>query len=138
MPVVLNVAAAEERPELCVRPWLAVDMPGLLAAMAREGPEGGPRSHPNVGGPGPRNWSKPLGALPRNEGEAVRWLSGQEDGWANGDWLTFAVLDAARNRVVGHVGLMNRDGGQANPARSASGRRWMPVAAASHLRRCGW
>jgi len=54
----------------------------------------------------------PLGRLPRNEEEAVRWLSGQEHGWAGGDWLTFAVLDAAQTRVVGHVGLMNRDGGQ--------------------------
>ena len=57
MTVVLNIAAEGERPELCVRPWLAVDMPDFLAAMTREGPEGGPRSHPDVDGPGPRNWS---------------------------------------------------------------------------------
>jgi len=100
MAVVLKIAAAGEQPELCVRPWLVVDMPELLAAMNRERPEGGPLSH------------RPSGLGPRNEEEAIRWLSGQEHGWAAGDWLTFAVLDAPRNRVVGHIGLMNRDGGQ--------------------------
>lgn len=106
MAAVLYVAAAGDQPALRVRPWLAVDMPDLLAAMAREYPERGLRSHPDVDVPGPQRWSGP-----RNEEEAALWLSGQERGWEGGDWLTFAVLDAARNRVVGHVGLWNRDGG---------------------------
>jgi RimJ/RimL family protein N-acetyltransferase len=105
--VVLNIAAAGDRPALCVRPWLAMDMPDLLAAMAREYPERGLWSHPDVDVPGPQRWSGP-----RNEEEAALWLSGQELGWDQGDWLTFAVLDAARAKAVGHVGLKNRDGGR--------------------------
>jgi hypothetical protein len=34
MTVVLGIAAAGDRPALRVRPWLASDMPDLLAAMA--------------------------------------------------------------------------------------------------------
>jgi RimJ/RimL family protein N-acetyltransferase len=82
-------------------------MPDLLAAMAREYPERGLWSHPDVDVPGPQRWSGP-----RNEDEAALWLSGQELGWDQGDWLTFAVLDAARAKAVGHVGLKNRDGGR--------------------------
>jgi RimJ/RimL family protein N-acetyltransferase len=83
-------------------------MPALLAAMTREYPErGGLWSHPDVDVPGPQRWTGP-----RNEEEAALWLSGQEHGWEAGDWLTFAVLDVAQNKVVGHVGLKNRDGGQ--------------------------
>jgi RimJ/RimL family protein N-acetyltransferase len=84
-----------------------VDMPDLLAAMAREYPERGLWSHPDVDVPGPQRWSGP-----RNQEEAALWLSGQERGWEGGDWLTFAVLDLARTSVVGHVGLKNRNGGQ--------------------------
>ena len=89
-------------------------MPGLLASMAQEnaglldrGPGRGPRFHPDVDVPEAQRRSGP-----RNNEEAAAWLSGQEHGWACGDWLTFAVLDASRNVPVGHVGLMNRDGGQ--------------------------
>jgi RimJ/RimL family protein N-acetyltransferase len=107
MTVVLTIAAAGERPELCVRPWLAVDMPDLLAAMAGEYADRGLWSHPDIDVPGPQRWTGP-----RNQAEAVLWLAGQERGWAGGDWLTFAVLDAARKTVAGHVGLKNRDGGR--------------------------
>lgn len=103
----LAIAAAGQRPGLCVRPWLAADMPDLVAAMAREYPDRGLWSHPDLDPPGRRRWSGP-----RNEAEAALWLSGQERGWAGGDWLTFAVLDGASDTVVGHVGLRNRDGGQ--------------------------
>jgi RimJ/RimL family protein N-acetyltransferase len=82
-------------------------MPDLLAAMVREYPERGLWSHPDVDKQGEQGWTGP-----RNEQEAALWLSGQERGWQGGDWLTFAVLDAALARVVGHVGLKNRDGGQ--------------------------
>lgn len=107
MSVVLNICAGGDRPALCVRPWLATDMPHLLAAMASEYPERGLWSHPDLDVPGQQKWTGP-----RNEEEAAVWLSGQERGWEDGDWLTFAVLDAPENRVVGHVGLKNRNGGQ--------------------------
>lgn len=82
-------------------------MPDLLAAMASEHPERGLWSHPDLDVPGQQKWTGP-----HNEEEAAVWLSGQERGWEGGDWLTFAVLDAPENRVVGHVGLKNRNGGQ--------------------------
>ena len=107
MTVVLAVAAQGDRPALRLRPWHAADMPGLLAAMAREYPDRGLASHPDIQVPGPQRWSGP-----RNDQEAALWLSGQERGWTNGDWLTFAVLDAVQNRAVGHVQLKNREGGQ--------------------------
>jgi RimJ/RimL family protein N-acetyltransferase len=88
-------------------------MPGLLASMAQEYPDGGfwtsageiVQAHVDI--PGPQRWSGP-----RNDEEATLWLSGQERGWACGDCLTFAVLEASENKVVGHIGLKNRDGGQ--------------------------
>ena len=107
MTVVLDVAPEGDRPALRLRPWLAEDMPDLLAAVARDYPARGLESHPDLDVPGPQRWSGP-----RNDAEAALWLSGQERGWACGDWLTFAVLDAVQNRAVGHVGLKNRDGGQ--------------------------
>ena len=83
-------------------------MPGLLVSMAPEYPAGGLKSHPGIHLPRPSlSWRGPL-----NNEEAALWLSGTERGWACGDWLTFAVLDASQNNVVGHVGLENRDGGQ--------------------------
>jgi RimJ/RimL family protein N-acetyltransferase len=106
MLIELEVPADTGRPELLVRPWLAEDMADLLAAMKREYPDRGLASHPDVDVPGPARWSGP-----RNDEEAGLWLSGQELGWNRGDWLTFAVLDASRNRVVGHVALKNREGG---------------------------
>ena len=107
MPRVLDVPASDRRPSLVLRPWLAADMPDLLAAMKREYPERGLWSHPDVDVPGPTQWTGP-----RNDEEADLWLSGQDLGWERGDWLTFAVLDASRQQVVGHVAVKNRDGGQ--------------------------
>lgn len=107
MAVVLDIAAAGDRPPLRVRPWHAADMPDLLAAMARDYPDRGLWTHPEIDVPGPQRWTGP-----RNEEEATRWLSGQDLGWERGDWLTFAVLDMMGHRAVGHVGLKNRDGGR--------------------------
>jgi RimJ/RimL family protein N-acetyltransferase len=107
MTVVLDIASVGDRTPLRVRPWLAADMPELQAAMAREYAERGLWSHPDVDVPEPQRWTGP-----RNEEEAALWLSGQDRGWEGGDWLTFAVLDAAQNKLAGHVGLKNRDGGQ--------------------------
>ena len=106
--VALDIAAYRDRPALRVRPWCAQDMPGLLVSMAPEYPAGGLKAHPGIHLPRPSlNWRGPL-----NSEEAAIWLSGTERGWACGDWLTFAVLDASQNNVVGHVGLENRDGGR--------------------------
>ncbi|HEY2553567.1 MAG TPA: GNAT family N-acetyltransferase [Streptosporangiaceae bacterium] len=106
MSVVLELAAHGLRPALRMRPWLATDMPGLLAAMLREYPQAGLRSHPGIRIPGQRYWTGP-----RDEEEARLWLAGQQRGWKHGDWLTLAVLDVSLDLVVGQVGLMNRDGG---------------------------
>jgi RimJ/RimL family protein N-acetyltransferase len=107
MTVMLDIGADGHQPALRVRPWLTVDMPDLVAAIAREYPDRGLWSYPEVNVPGPQRWTGP-----RNEDEAALWLSGQERGWERGDWLTFAVLDASQNRAVGHIGLKNRAGGQ--------------------------
>jgi RimJ/RimL family protein N-acetyltransferase len=106
MSVVLDIASNRHRPALRVKPWLAADMPDLLAAMALEYPQRRLWSHPDLEVPGKYRWSGP-----RNDEEAGLWLSGQERGWDRGDWLTFAVVDAAQHRPLGHVGLKNRDGG---------------------------
>jgi len=106
--VELDLAAEGHRPALRLRPWCAADIPDLLASLASEDPARWPgRFHPGVGVPHEQRWRGP-----RNNEEATLWLSGQERGWACCDWLTFAVLDASQNIVVGHVGLWNRDGGQ--------------------------
>jgi RimJ/RimL family protein N-acetyltransferase len=105
MAVSLAVAAEGRTPALLLRPWQAADMPGLLAAMDREYPAGGLRSNPYVGA-GLRRWTGP-----RDENEAASWLSGQDRGWQSGDWLALAVV-GRRGRVVGQVGLMNREGGR--------------------------
>ena len=104
MGVSLAVAAEGSRPALLLRPWQVADMPGLLAAMEREYPAGGLRSNPYLGD-GPGRWTGP-----RDENEAAIWLSGQDRGWHSGDWLALAVV-GPRGRVVGQVGLMNREDG---------------------------
>jgi RimJ/RimL family protein N-acetyltransferase len=113
MAVLLTVVSSEHRPGLVVRPWRRDDMTELLAAVAREYPTHGLWSHPDIRLPRPHRWTGP-----RDEEESDRWLSGQQLGWDRGDWLTFAVLDAAQGKLVGHVGLMNRDGGQVGTGRN--------------------
>ena len=107
MTVVLDVAADGDQPVLCLRPWLLADMPDLLAATADEYPSQGLGSHPDLSYLFQQRWSGP-----RNAEEAELWLSGQGRGWADGDWLTFAVTDVSQDKAVGHIGLWNRDGGQ--------------------------
>jgi RimJ/RimL family protein N-acetyltransferase len=124
MTVVLETAADGDQSVLRVRPWLVADMPDLLAAMSCEYPTQGLRPHPDIPVPGPQRWSGP-----RNEQEAVLWLSGQDRGWECGDWLAFAVLDASQDRVVGQVGLQNRDGGRVGIGERGEIHYWTAAAA---------
>jgi RimJ/RimL family protein N-acetyltransferase len=111
MPVMsaeLHVAAAGRRPGLWLRPWRAEDMPALVAEMGREYPTGGlhpgrdqhPERHAG------RRWTGPTDGQ-----DAVDWLASQDRGWAQGGWLTFAVLAEAAPGygLAGHVSLKNRD-----------------------------
>ncbi len=112
MAVELHVASAGRCPELLLRPWQAGDMPDLVAEMVREYPIGGLASHPEVRPQDPPEKGRWSG--PRDEGEAVLWLAGQDLGWRLGDWLTLAVLQARSGggyAVAGHVSLKNREPG---------------------------
>jgi len=115
--VELQVPAAQGRAALLLRPWLAADMPALIAEMGREYPARGLWSHPEHDWPDQPGWTGP-----RNEQQADHWLAGQDRGWRDGDWLTFAVLEAAGTggaaqaestgyRLAGHVALKNREAG---------------------------
>jgi hypothetical protein len=83
-----------------------MDMPALVAEMGREYPAQG--LWPNRDEwPGRRTWTGP-----RDRQDAAGWLASQDRGWSNGDWLTFAVLEAepaGAYGLAGHVGLKNRD-----------------------------
>jgi RimJ/RimL family protein N-acetyltransferase len=123
--VVLDIAACGDRPALLARPWLPEDMPDVLAAMALEDPEGdpwkgGPWTHPGVRVSGPHGRTRPRGGE-----EAALWLSGQERGWRDGDFLAFAVVDASQGRGVGQVALWNRDGGQVGVGESGEIGYWI-------------
>jgi RimJ/RimL family protein N-acetyltransferase len=89
-------------------------MPDLLAATAAEYPNQGLGSHPDLAHLFQQRWSGP-----RNAVEAGLWLSGQDRGWEDGDWLTFAVTDASQRKAVGHVGLWNREGGRVGSGEQA-------------------
>jgi RimJ/RimL family protein N-acetyltransferase len=116
--VELRVPAAGGRGALLLRPWLAEDMPALLAEMGREYPDRGLWGHPEHAWAGDPAWTGP-----RNEEQADYWLAGQDHGWRDGDWLTFAVLEAAGADglaeaapsagygLAGHVALKNREAG---------------------------
>jgi hypothetical protein len=59
MTVTLDIGAAGQRPALLLRRWRIADMPDLVAAMAREYPDRGLWSHPDVDVPGPQPWTGP-------------------------------------------------------------------------------
>jgi RimJ/RimL family protein N-acetyltransferase len=105
MTVELRVPAEGSRPALQLRPWLAADMPALLAEMRREYPSRGLYTR----------WGYlDLAGVtgPRDPGEADEWVAGQDRGWRDGDFLTFAVLQerSGRLELAGHAALKNRDG----------------------------
>jgi RimJ/RimL family protein N-acetyltransferase len=104
MTLALHVGAAARRSPLLLRPWRAADMRAVLTEMDREYPERGLHAHPDTYRPERRGWTGPA-----DEQEAGEWLAGQDRGWRDGNWLSFAVLEheqpAGAYRLAGHVGL---------------------------------
>jgi RimJ/RimL family protein N-acetyltransferase len=117
METELQVPASGRRAALLLRPWRAADMPSLVAEMGREYPSAGLWSRADAE---PDRTALPAGAQrwtgPTDEDEAAQWLAGQDRGWRDGDWLSFAVLEADSGdgyALAGHVALENRlDGGR--------------------------
>jgi RimJ/RimL family protein N-acetyltransferase len=106
MTVELHTPADSRRSALLLRPWIAADMPPLVAEMRREYPTRGLWPNRNER-PDWRTWTGP-----KDEQDAEEWLASQDRGWSDGDWLTFAVLEenaAGDYHVAGHVGLKNRE-----------------------------
>jgi RimJ/RimL family protein N-acetyltransferase len=131
---VLHVPAAGGLGALLLRPWLAADMPALVAEMGFEYPTAGLRSRADATPPRPtlpagaQQWTGPTG-----ERDAARWLAGQDRGWRDGDWLTFAVLAADGDGgyvLAGHVAFENRlDGGRVGERETGEIHYWTAVAA---------
>jgi RimJ/RimL family protein N-acetyltransferase len=129
----LHVPAAGRRGALLLRPWLAADMPALLAEMGREYPSAGLWSRADAR---PGRAALPGGAQrwtgPTDEHDAAEWLAGQDRGWRDGDWLTFAVLEAdgGGHVLAGHVALENRlDGGRVGERETGEIHYWTATAA---------
>jgi len=93
MTVVLHVPPTPSAPALVLRPWTDDDVEPLIEAYRD---------------PTLRRWT----SLPVESAEdAVRWLDVQEDGWASGKRLSFAVLEdqPGEGRLVGNVVLKTTD-----------------------------
>ena len=109
-------------------------MPALVAEMGREYPSAGLWSRADAR---PRQHALPDGAQrwtgPTGEHDAAEWLAGQDRGWRDGDWLTFAVLEAdagAGYALAGHLALENRlDGGRVGERETGEIHYWTAVAA---------
>lgn len=130
MVVMLRVPAAGRRSELLLRPWLAADMPALLAEMDREYPTQGLWPNRNDR-PDRRTWTGPT-----DDQDAVEWLESQDRGWRDGDWLPFAVLEQGRPVggycVAGQIGLMGMEvGDRVSKADMAEVRYWTAAGARS-------
>ncbi|MET9589397.1 GNAT family N-acetyltransferase [Streptomyces sp. NPDC006516] len=73
---------------LLLRPWRRADIPALLAAYED---------------PAMRRW---LRTQVPDAGAAERWMTVQEEGWADGSRYSFAVTDTARDgEIVGNLAL---------------------------------
>jgi hypothetical protein len=92
MTVVLHVAADGGQSVLRVRPWLAADMPDLLAAMADEYPAQGLWSPPDRVYLGRQGWSGP-----RSAEEADLWLSSPPH------WFTDGAIHVAEATARGYL-----------------------------------
>lgn len=134
MATELRVPAWGRRGALLLRPWLAADMPALVAEMGREYPTAGLASRadasrrPTALPGGAQRWTGPT-----DERDAAEWLAGQDRGWRDADWLTFAVLEAdacTGYALAGHVALENRlDGGRVGERETGEIHYWTAVAA---------
>lgn len=90
-PARLDVPDGEAHGRLVLRPWQAEDLAGLVEALR-------PDLGPNV-----RRRSSWLESAPADEAQAREWLSGQDQGWLDGHWTSFAVLEDGV--VVGNVAI---------------------------------
>ncbi|MGW6710811.1 GNAT family N-acetyltransferase, partial [Streptomyces sp. NPDC054956] len=90
-PVILEAAATAGAPALVLRPWCVEDVAALVEAYRD---------------PDLRRWA---GSPMEGEGDGLRWVRAQEQGWATGDRFGFAVLEAVPDevppRLVGNVVL---------------------------------
>ena len=91
MTVVLQAPACGRRSALLLRPWCRQDVPDLVG-IYRDPVMRGSAKNPIM-----------------TEQDAHRWLAVQQEGWAVGGRLSFAVLDpgsaSGSPRVLGHVTL---------------------------------
>ncbi|MEV5559380.1 GNAT family N-acetyltransferase [Nonomuraea wenchangensis] len=89
--VILSAAATSSAPALVLRPWCMEDVAALVEVFRD---------------PALRRWTS---SAVENEGDAMRWVRGQERGWAAGDRFGFAVLqtqpESSRGQLVGQVVL---------------------------------
>ncbi|WP_328918219.1 GNAT family N-acetyltransferase [Streptomyces jietaisiensis] len=89
--VIPHEGATPSAPDLVLRPWCTEDVAALVEVFRD---------------PALRRWTE---SAVENEGDAIRWVRNQEQGWAARERFGFAVLDArpgARHgRLVGHVVL---------------------------------
>lgn len=90
--VLLRAAATPAAPALALRPWTENDVAALIEAYRD---------------PQLRRWaSVPMDS----EADGLRWIEAEQQGWAAGDRLAFAVLEAAPDappRLAGNVVLKN-------------------------------
>jgi RimJ/RimL family protein N-acetyltransferase len=89
--VILRAGATPSAPELLLRPWRMDDVPALVDVYRD---------------PALRRWTS---SVVDNEGDAIRWVRSQEQGWATRQRFGFAILDAqpdaCHRQLVGHVVL---------------------------------
>ncbi|WP_333774046.1 GNAT family N-acetyltransferase [Streptomyces sp. IBSBF 3136] len=89
--VILHADATPCAPALVLRPWCARDAAALVA-VARD--------------PALRRWTS---LAVEDEADALRWVRGQERGWAAGDRFSFAVVEkqpgSSDGPLMGHVVL---------------------------------
>ncbi|MGY4970761.1 GNAT family N-acetyltransferase [Streptomyces nigrescens] len=89
--VMLHAAATPTAPALVLRPWCLEDVDTVVEAYR----------DPTLG-----RWTS---SRPENEAGGVEWIQAQQRGWAVGDQLGFAVLEAQSDttapQLVGNVVL---------------------------------
>lgn len=87
MTVVLSVVASDTAPPLRLRPWAGDDARDL--ALAHRDPL----------------MRRFLASRVTSEDHARRWIQDQEEGWANGTRLAFAIVECGPDseRLAGHI-----------------------------------